>query len=74
MNHLDRITVNTNPAHGRLCIRGMRIRVIDIIDLLASRIDRQEMLQDYPYLENEDITAALAYAALQPDHPVLQVA
>jgi uncharacterized protein (DUF433 family) len=74
MDHLDGITVNTNPAHGRLCIRGMRIRVIDVLDLLASRIDQQEMLQDYPYIENEDITAAPAYAALQLEHPVLQVA
>jgi uncharacterized protein (DUF433 family) len=52
----------------------MRIRVKDILDLLASGIDRQEILQDYPYLENEDITAALEYAALQSGHPVLQVA
>jgi len=74
MSHLDRITVNQNHAHSRPCIRGMRIRVKDILDLLASGIDRQEILQDYPYLENEDITAALEYAALQSDHPVLQVA
>ena len=52
----------------------MIILIKYIIDQLASGIDRQEILQDYPYLENLDITAALEYAALQSDHPVFQVA
>jgi uncharacterized protein (DUF433 family) len=52
----------------------MRIRVKDILDLLAAGASREEILNDYPYLENDDITAALEYAALQSDHPVLHVA
>jgi uncharacterized protein (DUF433 family) len=52
----------------------MRVRVKDILDLLAAGVPREEILQDYPYLEDDDITAALEYAALQSDHPVLRVA
>jgi uncharacterized protein (DUF433 family) len=52
----------------------MRIRVKDILDLLAAGATREEIQEDYPYLENEDITAALEYAARQSDHPVLSVA
>jgi uncharacterized protein (DUF433 family) len=74
MSHLNRITVNPNQCGGRPCIRGMRIRVKDILELLAAGVSREEILQDYPYLENDDITAALEYAALQSDHPVLRVA
>lgn len=74
MSHLNRITVNPNQCGGRPCIRGMRIRVKDILDLFAAGVSREEILQDYPYLENDDITAALEYAALQSDHPVLRVA
>jgi uncharacterized protein (DUF433 family) len=74
MSHLNRITVNPNQCGGRPCIRGMRIRVKDILELLAAGVSREEILQDYPYLENDDITAALEYAALQSDHPILRVA
>jgi len=52
----------------------MRVRVTDILDMLAVGASRQEILDDYPYLENEDITAALEYAAQRSDHPVLRVA
>ena len=52
----------------------MRVRVKDILDLLAAGVSREEVLADYPYLEDEDITAALLYAARQADHPVLRVA
>jgi uncharacterized protein (DUF433 family) len=52
----------------------MRIRVKDVLDLLASGASRVEILKDYPYLEDEDISAALAYAAAQSDHPVLSAA
>jgi uncharacterized protein (DUF433 family) len=52
----------------------LRIRVTDILDLLAAGADREEILADYPYLEDEDITAALQYAARQSDHTVLRVA
>ncbi len=74
MSELHRITVDSELCGGRPCIRGMRIRVKDILDLLAAGADRDEILEDYPYLETEDITAALQYAARQSDHPVLSVA
>lgn len=57
----NRITMIPGLCGGRPTIRGMRIRVIDILDLLASGADRAEILEDYPYLEDEDITAALEY-------------
>ncbi len=74
MNHLDRITMDPTLCGGRPCIRGMRIRVKDILDLLAADVPRAEILSDYPYLEPEDITAALEYAARQADHPVFKAA
>jgi uncharacterized protein (DUF433 family) len=72
--NLHRITVDPNQCGGRPCIRGMRIRVKDVLDMLAAGVPREEILQDYPYLENDDITAVLEYAAVQADHPVLRVA
>jgi uncharacterized protein (DUF433 family) len=74
MSETHRVTVDPNQCGGRPCIRGMRIRVKDILDLLASGASRAEILEDYPYLEAEDVTAALEYAARQSDHPVLRVA
>lgn len=70
----ERITFNPNQCGGRPCIRGMRIRVKDVLDLLAAGVPVQEILEDYPYLEAEDIAACLEYAAEQADHPVLAVA
>ncbi len=72
MSELHRITINPEQCGGRPCIRGMRIRVKDILDLLAAGASHEEILEDYPYLEPGDITAALEYAALQSDHPVLR--
>ena len=69
--HLDRITIDSAQCGGRPCIRGMRIRVTDILELLSSGADMNEVLADYPYLEREDILAAIEYAARQTDHPVL---
>ena len=69
-----RITMDPEICGGRPCLRNMRIRVKDILDLLAAGVSREEILSDYPYLEDEDITAALLYAARQADHPVLHVA
>ncbi|HVV94942.1 MAG TPA: DUF433 domain-containing protein [Hyphomicrobiales bacterium] len=74
MSELHRITVDPDQCGGRPCIRALRIRVKDVLDLLAAGADRQEILQDHPLLEPEDITAALEYAARQADHPVLRVA
>jgi uncharacterized protein (DUF433 family) len=70
-NLIDRITINPEQCGGRPCIRGMRIRVIDVLDLLASGLSRDEVLEELPDLEPEDITAALQYASRRLDHPVL---
>ena len=74
MKNLGRITVNPDQCGGRPCIRGMRIRVKDILDMLATGVSEQEILADFPYLERADIQAVLEYAAAQSDHPVLQTA
>ncbi len=70
-NLLDRITVSPNQCGGRPCIRGMRIRVKDILELLAAGETHEQILADYPYLEGDDIFAALQYAARRFDHPTL---
>ena len=67
---LDRITVDPQVCGGRPCIRGLRVRVKDILDMLAGGATRSEILRDYPYLEDEDITAALEFASRATDHPV----
>ncbi len=71
MNYLERITFNPNQCGGRPCIRGMRIRVRDVLDLVAAGVPEAEILADYPDLEADDIKASLEYAAAQLDHPVL---
>ena len=71
MNYIARITFNPNQCGGRPCIRGMRIRVKDVLDLVAAGIPESEILADYPDLEADDIKASLEYAAAQLDHPVL---
>jgi uncharacterized protein (DUF433 family) len=68
-----RITIDPDVCGGPPCVRSLRIRVKDILDLLAAGASREEVLQDYPYLEPEDIVAVLEYAARQSDHPVLSV-
>ncbi len=68
---IERITFNPNQCGGRPCVRGMRIRVKDVLDLLAAGVAEAEILEDYPYLEAEDIVACLEYAAAELDHPVL---
>lgn len=74
MRLLDRITIDPHLCGGRPCIRNMRIRVKDILDLLAADASNAEILEDYPYLEADDIKAALSYAAHQIDHSILRVA
>jgi uncharacterized protein (DUF433 family) len=71
---LERVTVTPGQCGGRPCIRGMRIRVSDILGLLGAGALHAEILEDDPFLEEEDIRAALAYAALQTDHQVLTAA
>jgi uncharacterized protein (DUF433 family) len=60
---LDRITSNPNIMNGKPCIRGMRITVSIVLNLLASGMNKTEILDDYPYLEPEDIEQCLQYAA-----------
>ena len=68
---MDRITINPAQCGGRPCVRGMRIRVKDVLDMLAGGASEAEILEDYPDLEIEDIRACLAYAASYFDHPIL---
>ncbi len=74
MAYLDRITVDPQQCGGRPCIRGLRVRVTDILALLAAGATRKEVMADYPYLQTEDIAAALEFAALQADHAVVKAA
>jgi uncharacterized protein (DUF433 family) len=74
MTELNRITTDPQLCGGHPCIRHMRIRVKDILDLLAAGASTEEILEDYPYLEAGDIQAALEYAAHQMDHSILNVA
>lgn len=68
---LARITVDPQRMHGRPCIRNLRITVADVLGLLSAGQSRQSILEDYPYLEDADIDAVLAYAARQVDHPII---
>ena len=65
---LSRITIEPGKCGGRPCIRGQRLRVTDILQLLSAGASFDEILTDYPFLEREDILASLAYAAQQTDH------
>lgn len=66
---LERITVNPAQCGGRPCIRGMRIRVTDVLDLLTNGLTTAEILDEMPDLEADDIKAAVAYACSRVDHP-----
>jgi uncharacterized protein (DUF433 family) len=68
---VNRITSNPRQCGGRPCIRGMRIRVKDVLDMLAGGATEAEILKDFPYLEPEDIRACLEYASAQVDHAVV---
>lgn len=68
---MKRITINPEQCGGRPCIRGMRIRVVDVLDLLANGLTAQQVLEELPDLEWADIEACLQYASRKLDHPVL---
>lgn len=68
---MKRITINPKQCGGRPCIRGMRIRVKDVLDMLAEGAKPETILADFPDLEAADIRACLTYAARYMDHPVL---
>ena len=72
LERLSRITVEEGKCGGRPCIRGLRMRVKDVLELLSAGASFEEIQQDYPFLEQEDIFAAIEYAALQTDHAVLR--
>jgi uncharacterized protein (DUF433 family) len=74
VNLLERITVEPGKCGGRPCIRGERIRLTDILDLLSHGASHEEILQDYSFLEPDDIFAAIAYASRLTDHVVLRTA
>jgi uncharacterized protein (DUF433 family) len=71
MDLLERITFNPAQCGGRPCVRGMRIRVSDVLDLLAAGLSPDEVLDELPDLEPDDVKACLAFAARRLDHPVL---
>jgi uncharacterized protein (DUF433 family) len=72
MSYLDRITFDPEQCGGRPCIRGMRIRVKDVLEMLAAGASEGQILEDYPDLQAEDIRACLQYAAAQANHAVVQ--
>lgn len=68
---MERITVNPDQCGGRPCIRGMRIRVIDVLDLLAAGLTPAQIVDELPDLELDDVTASLRFASHRLDHPIL---
>jgi uncharacterized protein (DUF433 family) len=68
---MDRITVNPNQCGGRPCVRGMRIRVSDVLDLLAAGLSVDQVVVELPHLEPEDVAACLRFASRRLGHPVL---
>jgi uncharacterized protein (DUF433 family) len=71
---LSRITIEPGKCGGKPCVRGTRMRVRDVLELLAADAPMEEILRDYPQLQRDDILAAVAYAAQQTDHVVLKTA
>ena len=71
MTLLERITINPNVCGGRPCVRGMRIRITDVLDLLTNGLTPEQIIDELPDLEIEDIRACISYVSLRFDHPVL---
>jgi len=74
MSYVNKITMESGKCGGRPCIRGLRIRVKDLLELLAHGASWNEILEDYPDLETDDIKACLEFAADQHDHVVVRAA
>jgi uncharacterized protein (DUF433 family) len=74
MSHLERITYNTEQCGGKPCIRNMRIRVSDVLSLLANGLTKQEIIDEMPDLVIDDINACLFFAITKIDHPILKIA
>jgi len=71
---MERITINPEQCGGRPCVRGMRIRVTDVLDLLANGLNQQQVMVELPDIQAEDIQACLRYASDRLNHPVLRAA
>lgn len=65
MSSMERIAIDPEVAHCRAVVRGTRMRVADVVSLLAAGADEAEILEDYSYLTAEDLRACMAYAAAQ---------
>ena len=74
MDWHDRITSDPGICGGKPCIRGMRLRVRDVLELLSAGASVQQVLDDYPYVDREDIQACLDFAADRADHPFVSLA
>ena len=70
-NLADRITIDPEQCGGRPCVRGMRIRIVDVLDLLANGLTQEEILKELPDLESNDIKACLLFASQRLNHPFL---
>jgi uncharacterized protein (DUF433 family) len=70
-NLSNRITFNPKQCGGRPCIRGMRIRVSDVLDLFSANLTAEQILEEMPDLEREDLQAVLQYASRKVNHAVL---
>ena len=71
MDILNRITLDPQQGGGRPCVRGMRIRITDVLDLLDAGLSREEILAEMPDLEADDISACIRFGRRRVDHPVL---
>lgn len=71
MNQLNRITINPEQCGGRPCVRGMRIRVVDVLQLYAAGLSAEQILEEMPDLEREDLQACLQFAARKFDHAII---
>jgi uncharacterized protein (DUF433 family) len=71
---LSRITVNPNQCGGKPCVRGMRIRVTDVLELISNGLTTKQILKELPDLEEEDVIACVKYAVAKINHPVLNAA
>lgn len=74
MNLLERITIDPAQCGGKPCIRNLRVRVKDVLEMLGSGMTDTDILEEFPYLEADDLRAAQLYAARLTDHPVLRSA
>lgn len=70
----QRITHDPSICGGKPCVRGMRVRVVDVLELLAQGLTNEQVLEELPYLEKDDIIACLHYAASKLNHPILSAA